>query len=55
MRSFSGESMTEANNMYQKALALGVPEANIMIEKKFSKHDRKHIVLTLGITALNVA
>lgn len=32
IRDFSGESMTEAENMYQKALELGVPEANIIIE-----------------------
>ena len=33
MRSFSSERMTEADNMYQKALELGVPEANIFIER----------------------
>ena len=31
-RSFSGESMTEAENMCEKALELGVPKANIIIE-----------------------
>ena len=33
MRSFSSECMTEADNMYQKALELGVPETSILIEK----------------------
>ena len=33
MRSFSSERMTEADNMYQKALELGVPETSILIEK----------------------
>lgn len=33
VRSFSSGSMTEADNMYQKALELGVPETSIIIEK----------------------
>ena len=33
IRSFPGESMAEADHMYQKALELGIPEASIMIEK----------------------
>ena len=33
IRNFSGESMAEADNMYQKALELGVPETNIIVEK----------------------
>ena len=32
-RDFSGESMTEAESMYQKALKLGVPKTSIIIEK----------------------
>ena len=39
MRSFSSERMTEADNMYQKALELGVPDANILM---FPKYNRKH-------------
>lgn len=46
VRSFSGESMTEADNMYQKALALGVPEANIMIEKS-SQNTIENILCSL--------
>ena len=33
MRNFSGERMAEADHMYKKALELGVPETNIIIEK----------------------
>ncbi len=33
VRNFSGESMTEADNMYKKALELGVPEASVIMEK----------------------
>lgn len=33
MRDFSSESMAEADNMYKKALELGAPETNIIIEK----------------------
>lgn len=32
IRNFSSERMTEADNMYQKALELGVPESSIIIE-----------------------
>lgn len=32
IRDFSSGSMAEAENMYEKALELGVPEANIIIE-----------------------
>ncbi|MDE7220495.1 MAG: YdcF family protein [Oscillospiraceae bacterium] len=32
-RDFSGESMTEAENMCEKALELGVPETSIIMEK----------------------
>lgn len=33
IRNFSGGSMTEAENMYEKALELGIPDTSIMIEK----------------------
>ena len=33
MKNFSGKRMAEADDMYQKALELGVPEANIIAEK----------------------
>ena len=33
IRDFSGRSMTEAENMYKKALELGVPESSLIIEK----------------------
>lgn len=33
IRNFSSESMAEADNMHIKALELGVPESNIIIEK----------------------
>ena len=33
IKNFSGESVTEADNMYQKALELGVPEASMIVEK----------------------
>ena len=32
-RDFSGERMTEAENMYQKALELGVPETSVIVEE----------------------
>lgn len=34
MRDFSGENMTEAENMYEKIIELGVPEASIIMEKE---------------------
>ena len=34
VRDFSGEHMTEAENMYKKAIELGVPETNIILEKE---------------------
>ena len=46
MRTFSSESMTEAENMYQKALELGVPEASIMIEKS-SQNTVENILCSL--------
>lgn len=33
MRNFAGESMAEADNMYKKALELGVPKTSIILEK----------------------
>lgn len=33
IRNFSGGSMTEAENMYEKALELGIPDTSIMIER----------------------
>ena len=33
IRDFSGRSMTEAENMYKKALESGVPESSLIIEK----------------------
>ena len=33
MRDFSSERMTELDNMFEKALELGIPEASINIEE----------------------
>lgn len=46
IRSFSGESMAEANNMYQKALELGVPGSSIIIEKS-SQNTIENILCSL--------
>lgn len=46
MRNFSGESMAEADNMYKKALALGVPETSIIIEKS-SQNTIENILCSL--------
>ena len=46
MRNFSGESMAEADNMYKKALELGVPEASIIIEKS-SQNTIENILCSL--------
>lgn len=45
-RDFSGESMTEADNMYKKALELGVPEASVMLEKS-SQNTIENILCSL--------
>lgn len=45
-RDFSGESMTEAENMYQKAVELGVPEASIIVEKN-SQNTIENILCSL--------
>lgn len=45
-RSFSGGSMTEAENMYEKALELGIPETSIMIEKE-SQNTVENILCSL--------
>lgn len=45
-RDFSGESMTEAENMYKKALELGVPETSIIIEKS-SQNTIENILCSL--------
>lgn len=46
IRNFSSESMTEAENMYKKALELGVPEASIIIEKN-SQNTIENILCSL--------
>lgn len=46
IRNFSGESMTEAENMYKKALESGVPEESIMIEKN-SQNTIENILCSL--------
>ena len=46
MRNFSSESMAEADNMYKKALELGVPEASIIIEKS-SQNTIENILCSL--------
>jgi len=46
MRNFSRESMTEADNMYKKALELGVPETSIIIEKS-SQNTIENILCSL--------
>ena len=46
IRSFSGESMAEANNMYQKALELGIPGSSIIIEKS-SQNTIENILCSL--------
>lgn len=46
IRDFSGESMTEAENMRKKALELGVPETNIIIEN-FSQNTIENILCSL--------
>lgn len=45
-RDFSGESMTEAENMCEKALELGVPETSIIIEKS-SRNTIENILCSL--------
>lgn len=45
-RDFSGKSMTEAENMREKALELGIPEANIIIEKN-SQNTIENILCSL--------
>ena len=46
MRSFSSESMAEADHMYQKALELGIPETSIIIEKN-SQNTIENILCSL--------
>lgn len=46
IRSFSGEDMTEAENMYVKALELGVPEKSIIMEKN-SQNTIENILCSL--------
>ena len=46
VRNFSSESMAEADNMYQKALELGVPEASIIVEKS-SQNTIENILCSL--------
>ena len=45
-RDFLGDSMTEAENMYQKAVELGVPEASIIVEKN-SQNTIENILCSL--------
>ena len=46
IRNFSSESMAEADNMYKRALELGVPEANIILEKS-SQNTIENILCSL--------
>ena len=46
MRNFSSESMTEADNMYKKALGLGIPETSIIIENS-SQNTIENILCSL--------
>lgn len=46
IRNFSSESMAEADNMYQKALELGVPKSSIIIEKS-SQNTIENILCSL--------
>ena len=46
LRNFSNERMTEADNMYKKALELGVPETSIIIEKS-SQNTIENILCSL--------
>ena len=46
MRKFSNGNMAEADNMYKKALELGVPEASIIIEKN-SQNTIENILCSL--------
>jgi len=46
MRNFSGESLAEADHMYQKALELGIPETSIIIEKS-SQNTIENILCSL--------
>ena len=46
IRDFSGERMTEADNMYEKALELGVHETSIIIEKN-SQNTIENILCSL--------
>lgn len=46
IRNFSSDSMTEADNMYRKALELGVPEASLIIEKS-SQNTIENILCSL--------
>ena len=45
-RDFSGKSMTEAENMYEKALELGIPETSIIVEKS-SQNTIENILCSL--------
>ena len=46
VRDFSGESMAEADHMYQKALELGIPETSMIIEKS-SQNTIENILCSL--------
>lgn len=46
MRSFFGEAMAEADNMHKKALELGIPETNIILEKS-SQNTIENILFSL--------
>lgn len=46
IRDFSSESMTEADNMYKKAIELGIPETSIIIEKN-SQNTIENILCSL--------
>ena len=46
MRNFSSGCMTEAENMYEKALELGIPETSIIIEKN-SQNTVENILCSL--------
>ncbi len=46
IRNFSGERMAEADNMYKKALELGIPETSLIIEKS-SQNTIENILCSL--------
>ena len=46
IRNFSSESMAEADNMYKRALELGVPETSLIIEKS-SQNTIENILCSL--------